>query len=358
MAARIAKVLHGVHSIQDLTTDHISALQDTDVGRFAIPKFKVTPSEFSAWEASNNAQGCEYDAQSESLIIHADHCVLHENLKYEFSWWLAAVSREVEKRHGYQRFQSVTRPILATKLSGPFEHSTKYPNAVLRKARERYPTVVIEIGLSEPRGKLFQDANRWLQGTEGHTRVVIIAELQEIFPSGRSLVKGEPGTEFPYNFKEEDLDGIDGLELGLSRKIMKWHKEQNQPLTGDIVAHIYICRPAQRPRKVLRYNIYQDKPGESAYNSDQAFISMSELVNDPIQQQVENIDIAYESEDEQSYVGQKLGFNDDDKIPLPLDEVTARIVECLGIHREERARKRAKFILARFNSARKTEDGA
>lgn len=236
-------------------------------------------------------------------------------------------------------------------MTGPFRNSSKEPDAGLREESEDTPVIAVEVGVSETRGKLLDDARRWLEGTEGTTRIVILVDIRETLLDSTSRER-EDNKDRPYELDPEALAAFDTLQL--RDHMLKWHEERNESLLGELTAHIYICRRYQRPRKVLRFKFRLDGPSVTAYSSDQAFILKSELVSDHVSllQQRDakefSCDDTYDSEDEDSYASQKVTINADDKIPLPLDVLKAGMEKCLVSHQRDRAGNRAKAILKRF----------
>lgn len=57
--------------------------------------------------------------------------------------------------------------------------STKQADASLKKSKAKWPAVVLEVAISEPTNKLYEDARRWLEYSEGSTNLVILIDVQE-----------------------------------------------------------------------------------------------------------------------------------------------------------------------------------
>ncbi|EED15222.1 muramidase, putative [Talaromyces stipitatus ATCC 10500] len=60
-----------------------------------------------------------------------------------------------------------------------FSRSSKQADASLMNSKSKWPVVVLEIGISETTRKLYKDAERWLEGSNSQTKLVILADVQE-----------------------------------------------------------------------------------------------------------------------------------------------------------------------------------
>lgn len=68
---------------------------------------------------------------------------------------------------------------LGYELGGRFTGSVKQADASLKKARGEWPVVVLEVGISETTQKLYIDAERWLEGSNSHTKLVVLVDVRE-----------------------------------------------------------------------------------------------------------------------------------------------------------------------------------
>lgn len=379
----IAYILGDVESIKDITAEHLDELRETGLGRFPIIKFNVTPSEYRDWRKLRGG-GYEYDAQSERLVIKAAWGMLHDGVNLGFQNWFTEISRRMRNLTGTAKYTFnymvrqcklpvhcyayypranffcialLTRGILAVMLSGPFNHSFKEPDVGFHENSSPTPVVAVEIGIGEGRKRLFEDSERWLEGTRGKTRVVILVDIEENFTPEQSQ-RMEEKKNIAYGLSYKELKSSNTTRL--SEHILEWYEKNNEALVGEFTAHIYICRRRQRPRKVLRYNFSLDKPGETAYVSDQAYVSTTELMGadlSTLKQQGmaegDNCEVPSDSEDEDSYANQKLKVPPNEQIPLPLENLKNRMEKCIFFQRIERVDKKAKAIMRRFDFSNK-----
>lgn len=55
----------------------------------------------------------------------------------------------------------------------------KQADASLKKSRDEWPVVVLAVGIDETTHKFYVDAERWLEGSNGHTKLVILVDVCE-----------------------------------------------------------------------------------------------------------------------------------------------------------------------------------
>lgn len=108
-------------------------------------------------------------------------------------------------------------------LSGKFDGSSKQADASLKEPEAEYPVVVLEVGLSETTRKLHNDAERWLEGSQGQTKLVILVNVEETERRNTSNDKW-------------DLSEIDVQQMHyrtLSRRIFQWYRSKGIRLFGS-----------------------------------------------------------------------------------------------------------------------------
>lgn len=209
------------------------------------------------------------------------------------------------------------------------------------------PTVAVEISSGEGRKKLFEDAIRWIEGSQGQTRVVILVDIEESIPAWQSECRGDERDHL-YGLDVDRLQLFN--EYTLAVHIIRWHQKHDKPLAGDCTAHVYIYRRDRRPRKVLRHSFSLYRPGKTFYVSDQAFILTSELAGGDLPtprqpgEEPGNCDVPSDSEDEESYASQKFDEYTGERIVLPLDDLKKRMVERFCFQQEERVEQRVKYL--------------
>lgn len=68
-------------------------------------------------------------------------------------------------------------PLLDYSLAYKFSGSIKQTDASLRKRGSKWPVAVLEVAISNTTKKLFQDARRWLEGSNGQTKLVVLLDV-------------------------------------------------------------------------------------------------------------------------------------------------------------------------------------
>lgn len=115
-------------------------------------------------------------------------------------------------------------------LGNEYDGSIKQADASLKKLGSEWPAVVLEVGISESTEKLCEDANRWLNGSDGNTKLVILIDVQEI-PKWKSPndVWGLPATAFQET-----------SHIALRRHILDWYTSKNIRLHGSFELSVYL----------------------------------------------------------------------------------------------------------------------
>ncbi|KKA24588.1 hypothetical protein T310_1376 [Rasamsonia emersonii CBS 393.64] len=104
----------------------------------------------------------------------------------------------------------------------------KVPDVLLKKRQTRYPVIAVEVGVSEPLTKLFEDAERIFSGSR-NTDLVILINIEE---------HGTRTNGSPWGLTDEDIRGMQDADC-LADKILKWHQDHSCPLVGSFTAEIY-----------------------------------------------------------------------------------------------------------------------
>jgi hypothetical protein len=96
-------ILDGINSIEELDKNTVFELRSALVGRFAVKKFEVTPSQWVEWLENTwdeNGRGVEYDAQTRRVIIKSVPSALHEMSVAVMAGWFEDVATQLENATG------------------------------------------------------------------------------------------------------------------------------------------------------------------------------------------------------------------------------------------------------------------
>lgn len=115
-------------------------------------------------------------------------------------------------------------------LSGRFIGSVKEADASLKKSRDEWPVVVLEVGISETTLKLYADAERWLEGSDGHTKLVILIDVHETEKRNTMSDKWE--------LSENDFREIDHRRL--FQHIFEWYQSRQIKLFGTFTLSVHL----------------------------------------------------------------------------------------------------------------------
>lgn len=130
------------------------------------------------------------------------------------------------------RFTELTI-VLGCRLRGRFSRSSKEADASVKKSGTKWPVVVLEVGISETTKKLEEDAERWLKGSCGQTKLVILVDVEE---------RGKRATSNDLRDKWE-LSEIDFQQPNrdtLPDKILQWYRSREIRLVGSFELSVHL----------------------------------------------------------------------------------------------------------------------
>lgn len=90
--------------------------------------------------------------------------------------------------------------------------------------------MVLEVGISETTTKLYNDAKRWLKGSSGQTKLVILVDVQEKERRNTSNDKWELSK---IDFQHSNHDT-------LSHKILQWYQSREIRLVGSFELSVHL----------------------------------------------------------------------------------------------------------------------
>ncbi|KAH8697893.1 hypothetical protein BGW36DRAFT_397510 [Talaromyces proteolyticus] len=192
---QIDHILDSIHSLDDLSADDVVEL------------------------VGNNIRGVEYNAQNAYITLKGGPRWMHE----------AARPLEDRMSAATGSFYFLTGSVdcsLVEKFSG----STKQADASFMKSGSKWPVVILEVGISEPTNKLFENARRWLEGSDSKIKLVILVDVQE--------------TEKRNTLHDKwDLSETDFQETShdrLSDKILQWYRSKEIRLVGSFKLSVHL----------------------------------------------------------------------------------------------------------------------
>ncbi|EED17828.1 NAD dependent epimerase/dehydratase, putative [Talaromyces stipitatus ATCC 10500] len=236
---QIERILDRGRSLVDLSADGVIELRRHSEQSIAIDKFKVS----SAYNDIRGGPGW----------IHEDAAAL-------IGKFLGLLRDRLSAATDSRYFLTGSKNCL---LAGESDCSSKQADASLMKSGTKWPVVALEVGISETTTKLYDDANRWLKGSSGQTKHVILVDVQE---------KGRPDT----SNDKWDLSEVDFLETRrdrLSDHILQWYQSQGIQLVGNFKLSVHLwysdkyrqCilnEAAFSPGKLIDLTTIQDAPFE------------------------------------------------------------------------------------------------
>ncbi|KAK2731826.1 hypothetical protein FQN57_003152 [Myotisia sp. PD_48] len=303
--ANIGKILAKTNSIDDLDPDTVEELRGTLAGRFSIEKFSVDLWDWQAWsEKHQEIRGIEYDAQNYRIRIKATGSPLHEAATGAVGEWLQGIRDRLSKVTGNE-FDCIRSA--GVHLSSDYSGSEKAPDEGLRQVGEQYPLIAVEIAVSETSKKVFEDATRWLKGSDGYTKLVIVVDIKEKMLKDGIAETGDWGLS---------NDTLNTLNLtNLTKHILQWHKDNKCALVGRFEAYFYLCFQNQQPQRVWKCEFSLEELDPKCFIFERAdYITAKDLIP---------------------------GLDESDRFPLPLLDLSIRMQRCLVNHELKRASAKA-----------------
>lgn len=195
---QISCILDRVRSSDDLSADDIIELRRISEHSLVLNKFKISPAEYWNWlnKVGDDIRGVKYDAQNACVVLKGRPSWMHETtigIVYELllplrdrmgaatglDYALTGSKSEYDLEPIYCLSLWKTDLVLGCRLVGEFSRSSKEADASIKKSRDKWPVVVLEVGISETTTKLYNDAKRWLKGSCSQTKLVLLVDVQE-----------------------------------------------------------------------------------------------------------------------------------------------------------------------------------
>ncbi|PGH17696.1 hypothetical protein AJ80_04704 [Polytolypa hystricis UAMH7299] len=302
--ARIDEILAKTNSIDDLDLDTVAELRGTLAGRFPIEKFQVDLGDWQKWsDEHQEVYGIEYDAQNSHIIIKATGSPLHEAATGAVGEWLQGIRDCLSKETGNE---FVCIRSADVDLGGEYNGSEKAPDEGLRQVGEQYPLVAVEVAVSETSKKVFEDAARWLNGSDGCTKLVIVVDIKE------RMSRNTETTD--WGLSKDILGQLNVRDL--TKHILQWHQDNKSSLVGSFQASFYLCFQNQQPRQVWKCEFSLEELEPRCFTFEGVdYITKKELLPE---------------------------LDESDCFPLPLQDLSTRMRVCLIDHELKRASSKAR----------------
>ncbi|GAD97168.1 hypothetical protein TSTA_041500 [Paecilomyces variotii No. 5] len=224
------RILARVHSLDDLSADVVVELRRISEGSLVLDKFKVPTAEYWNWldKVGDDIRGVEYDAQNARIALKGGPGWMHEAASQLIN---SRLLRELEDRlsaaTGSRYFLTGST---CCSLAGDFDGSTKQADASLMEYGAEWPAVILEVGISETTNKLYKDAERWLEGSLGQTKLVILVDVEE--------------TDKQHTLNDKwELSAADFQQMrhrALSRDILQWYHTKAISLVGTFKLSVHL----------------------------------------------------------------------------------------------------------------------
>jgi hypothetical protein len=131
-------------------------------------------------------------------------------------------------------------------LAGDYDGSTKQADASLTEYEAKWPAVVLEVGISETTSKLYKDAERWLEGSNRQTKLVILVDVQE---TPRWKISNDNWGLSEIDFQQTNHDR-------LTDHIFQWYRSKKIRLHGSFKLSVHLWYSDQDKQCILNKAVF------------------------------------------------------------------------------------------------------
>ncbi|OKL58738.1 hypothetical protein UA08_06187 [Talaromyces atroroseus] len=165
------------HSLDNLSAEDVMELRRTSERSPVLDK--VSPAEYLNWldKVGDDIRGAEYDAQNACIVLKGCPGWMHEAAADVVREVFYQIRDRLSAATGSDYILTGSTDCL---LVDKYDGSIKQADASLMEFEAEWPVVVLEVGINETTEKLCGNANRWLNGSDGDTKLVILINVQEI----------------------------------------------------------------------------------------------------------------------------------------------------------------------------------
>lgn len=178
-------------------------------------------------------------------------------------------------------------------MRGKYSRSSKEADASIKKSRDKYPVVILEVGISETTTKLYEDARRWLEGSCGQTKLVILVDVQE---RGRRNTSNDKWELSEIDFQQPDM---------LPNKILQWYQSRGIRLVGSFELSVHLLysdgdnqcilnKAVFSPNNLIDLTTIQDVPLRLDYLIDGSDLDMSQPLLFPLRRLIHRLQNGFE----------------------------------------------------------------
>ncbi|OKL55671.1 hypothetical protein UA08_09025 [Talaromyces atroroseus] len=226
---QIERILDRIHSLDDLSANDITELRRISEHSLVLDKFKISPTEYRNWldTVGNDIRGVEYDAQKACLVLKERPGWMHGTAAGIVYGLLFSLQYRLESTTGIRYLSTGS---IVCSLDNKFSGSTKQADASLRGLYSKWPIIVLEVNTCDSTRKLFEDARRWLEGSDGNTKLVILVDVQE--KERRSTSTDS------WGLSELDFPKISHRRL--SEHITQWYQSRRIRLVGNFALSVHL----------------------------------------------------------------------------------------------------------------------
>lgn len=194
------------------------------------------------------------------------------------------------------------------------------PDQCIHRRLQKFPLVVLDIAVSESTPQVFRNAERFLEGSNGQTRLAIVIDINEHRTEEQKI---------PTRWGLSDDEIRKFTRRDPSTHILHWHSKESIPFLGDFNARVYLRFQNQDWRAIWEHKFSLDGSsldglGETPLVHDNSYISTKDLLPE--------LD---ESED----------------LPLPLDALAGEMEDCLVMYQAQRAMVQEDIKLKKIRKA-------
>lgn len=153
--------------------------------------------------------------------------------------------------------------------------------------------MILEVGISETTTKLYEDARRWLEGSCGQTKLVILVDVQE---RGRRNTSNDKWELSEIDFQQPDM---------LPNKILQWYQSRGIRLVGSFELSVHLLysdgdnqcilnKAVFSPNNLIDLTTIQDVPLRLDYLIDGSDLDMSQPLLFPLRRLIHRLQNGFE----------------------------------------------------------------
>ncbi|CRG91376.1 hypothetical protein PISL3812_08424 [Talaromyces islandicus] len=248
MAQAVDRILEGVNSLLDLTSDHIEQLKRVSDGPMIIYKFETSPEEFDYWMsgAGKGIKDIGLDENYEHFVIRLRYAWAIEGLRN-----FVLSEESLKFKRALSTITTLSFYLTPRTKSSSLDNGIDAPQQEFDRILSEYysisaPAVAIELALSSSPNLLRQSSREVLKGFKYVNKIII---MLNIFP--QSSQKSSP--EDNFDLTDEEIQEMDENEL--CARAHKWYHERGIYLSEefDLTVHYWNGENYERDSTHIRF---------------------------------------------------------------------------------------------------------